>query len=388
MNRSPSTSPRARARIAGIPVSFHWTSAIIGGFVWYLLATAILPGADGETDGALMLLAVLGTAAFGGSILAHELGHALTARRFGLGVTGISLELLGGSARLERDPWRPRQLLAVAAAGPATSIALGATGLGLSAAFGAVGAPSPLVTLALWLGGANLVLGVFNLLPGLPLDGGRILQALLWWRSGNEARATVNAARAGRVLGYGLMAYGAAGVLGAAPAGLWTLALGWFIQLAARGEQLGAEATLTFSGLTVADVMTSPVDCVQDHRSVGELADELGHGGHSTYPVQAFSGRIVGMITLDHLRLPAGLDATLTSVRERMTPSSHLAWASPDEPLVDVLRRAPVTTAGRILVGAEDSLVGIVTPTDLQRVARVRRTLGQRERHAVPQPTR
>ncbi|MCC6434027.1 MAG: site-2 protease family protein [Acidimicrobiales bacterium] len=368
MIRSPG---RLLGRIAGIPVHAHWTTALIGAFVWYILATSILPGTEARgTDGALMLLAVLGTAAFLGSILAHELAHAVVARRFGLGVESVSLELLGGIARLDRDPRRPREALGIAAAGPLASIALGAIGIGLTFGLAAVAAPTPLRTLALWLGGANLVLGVFNLLPGLPLDGGRILQALLWGRSGDEHRATVTAARAGRVVGYGLMGYGAAGLFGATPGGLWTLFLGWFIQAAAGAELHNARAMAAVAGVRVGDVMSSPVTCVQDHLTLTALTTELPARLHSTYPVQAFSGRISGMVTIEHLRTPNGVDPDSVSVREVMTPASQLTWATPDEPLVDVLRRAEPTSLGRIFVGHEADLKGLVTPTDLQRAAR------------------
>lgn len=369
MSRTPG---RLLGRISGIPVHAHWTTALIGAFVWYVLATSILPGTDGRgTDTALVLLALLGTGAFLGSILAHELAHAVVARRFGIGVESVSLELLGGIARLERDPRRPREALAIAAAGPLASIALGATGIGLTVGLGMLGTPDPLRTLTLWLGGANLVLGVFNLLPGLPLDGGRILQALLWWRRGDEHRATVTASHAGRFVGFGLMAYGVAGLFGATPGGLWTLLLGWFIQAAATAEGHNARIMVAVAGVRVGDVMSSPVTCVQDHVTLDALSTELPARLHSTYPVQAFSGRISGMVTLGHLRTAPGADPATVAVRELMTPASQLTWATPDELLADVLRRAEGTSLGRIFVGHEAELVGLVTPTDLQRAARV-----------------
>jgi len=222
-------------RIAGIPISANWT-AILGAL---LIATSIggllPPAADGLGGLGVFALSLAGALLFACSLLAHELGHALVARRRGVHTQEITLWMLGGVAKLTTEPSSPADELAISAAGPAVSIGLGGAGLGVAAALGAFSAPEAIIVLAWILAFTNLMLGVFNLLPGLPLDGGRILRAWQWKRHGDRERATLTAARGGRIVGGALMLVGLWSFVSTG-AGLWTMFVGFFLWSNARVE--------------------------------------------------------------------------------------------------------------------------------------------------------
>src|SRR5215217_1488326 len=225
-------------RIAGIPVGASWSALLIA-----LLIAWSLGGAAGA-------------GLFLGSLLAHEIGHALVARRAGLRVRGITLWLLGGVAQLEDEPKSPGDELRVAIVGPAVSLALavgfGLVALGLSAA----GSPALVGVVAAWLALGNAALAVFNLLPAAPLDGGRVLRGLLWRHHGNRVRASVTATRAGVWVGGGLVAYGLLGAFTGWGIGtLWTALVGWFLVTAARQERDHAVLGSGLAGLRADQVM-------------------------------------------------------------------------------------------------------------------------------------
>jgi Zn-dependent protease len=243
-------------RIAGIPVGVNWTIGLIAMLLVSALAGTVLPlAAPGLTTTAYVTVGVAVAVGFFGSIVAHELGHSVVAIRRGIPVDGITLWLLGGVARLRREPTDARTELMVAAAGPATSVLLAVgfgvvaigldrAGFGLSAA--AVG----------WLASINIILAVFNLVPAAPLDGGRILAGVLWLAHGDRDRAKWTATSAGRGLGV-LMVVGSVWALWAdAGVGLWPLLLGMFILSAANGERAVIEARRRLDGLMVRDVMS------------------------------------------------------------------------------------------------------------------------------------
>ena len=222
-------------RIAGIPISANWT-AVVGALI---IATSIggllPPAADGPGGLGVFALSLAGALLFAGSLLAHELGHALVARRRGVHTQEITLWMLGGVAKLTSEPTEPKDELAISAAGPAVSLGFGAIGAGLALGLSALSAPEAIIALAWIVAFTNVMLGVFNLLPGLPLDGGRILRAWQWKRHGDRERATLTAARGGRIVGGALMLIGLWSFLSLGT-GLWTMFVGFFLWSNARLE--------------------------------------------------------------------------------------------------------------------------------------------------------
>jgi Zn-dependent protease len=319
---------------------------------------------------------VFGATTFFASILAHELGHAVVARRQGLRVDGISLWLLGGVARLIDQPRTPADQVRVSLAGPAVSVSLGALFLGLGQAFAGVGSADALTGLCRWMGWVNLVLGLANLLPGLPLDGGRVVQAVLWRVYDDRHRATVIAARAGRVVGVGVVAVGVLQFTAGGVGGLWTVFVGLFIGAAAKGEQLAASTQQIVGGARVGDVMQPDPETVPDYLTVADFDRHVAHSTQPAYPVVAFSGHVVGLITPAALRgLPPGRRAELR-LREVAVPAELLTWAAPDEPLGSALQRRHRAGGGYVLVWDGQRLAGIVNPSDLAGWARRRHALG------------
>lgn len=221
----------------GIRVGLHWSIAFIAVLLGVALAGTILPtAAPGEGHLAYVAVAGLTVAAFLASIVAHELGHSLVARRSGVGVRGVTLFALGGVAALDSAPSTPRSAARIALAGPAVSAAIGIGALAAGAAGAWLGAPVLVTSAVVWLGVINLALAVFNMVPALPLDGGRVLQAFLWHRSGQRHLATIRAAAFGRAGGWLLVALGGWQFLQTGD-GLWTVLIGWFVLSAAGAER-------------------------------------------------------------------------------------------------------------------------------------------------------
>ena len=226
-------------RFFGIPVGLSWSVLLIAGLLTLSLGATLLPAsASGYSDLAYFAAAVIAAVLFFGSLLAHELAHAIVARGHGVEVEGITLWLLGGVAQLRSEAPSARAELGIAAVGPATSLALaGVFGL---AALGAhiFMLPALVVAVLGWLALINAALAVFNLIPAAPLDGGRVLAGVLWAAHGDQWRAAETAAKAGRVVGGGLIAFGLLGFFVPLPyGGPWTALIGWFVMSTAAAEE-------------------------------------------------------------------------------------------------------------------------------------------------------
>jgi Zn-dependent protease len=246
-------------RIFGFEIRIDLSFLLIAVLVGASLASGYFPsvheGLPATTYWILGFFAVVGIFA---SIVLHELGHSLVARRFGMEMRGITLHMFGGAAELEDEPTSPTAELFVAAAGPATSFALaGLLRLMAVATAGLSSSELPIEVLLRYVSTLNLVLGIFNLLPAFPLDGGRILRAVLWLKNGDHDRATRLASQIGAGLGFGLAALGVMQILGGRLGdGLWTILIGFFIRSAAIASGLDLAARRMLGDATVARFMT------------------------------------------------------------------------------------------------------------------------------------
>jgi Zn-dependent protease len=343
-------------------------------FTWSL--ASILPHtAPGHSSTAYWLAGFCGAIVLLASLLAHELTHSIVARRNGIKVVGLRLWLFGGISRLGSEAKTPGTEFRIAAAGPAMSLALAAVFAGVAAVLRATGTADIVVAVAWWLAGINSVLGLFNLLPGAPLDGGRILRAYLWHRYGDAGRAAVRAARAGRSVAYALIGLGLLEfLLGSLVGGVWMAFIGWFLLTAAREEEARVLTRASLAGLTVADVMTA-----NPHRAPGWISvddfirDYLLGDRHSSYPVERPDGTISGLITLNQLRRVPADQRAATLVADAALPLEHVPAARPAEPLTTLMERLDPATGRRVLVRDEGGrLVGIVTASDVARLVDVR----------------
>jgi Zn-dependent protease len=360
-------------RIAGIPVGASWNVLLIAALFAWSLAGSILPGlVPGLAPSTYWLAAVVATGLFLGSLLAHEVGHALVARRAGLRVRGITLWLLGGVAQLEDEPASPGDDLRVAIVGPAISLAL-AVGFGVAAAgLALLGAPALAVAVLGWLAVGNVALAVFNLIPAAPLDGGRVLRALLWRRHGNRARAAVTAATAGQVAGGILIAYGLLGVLTGWGIGtLWTVLVGWFLVAAARQEREQTVVRHGLAGLRVGDVMTptsvlAPAWFTVDALLRDQAAAWRPTGAPTALPLRSFDGQPAGVVTIAALESVPPSQRHLVRAGDVAVPAWAVAVTRPDEPVSGLLGRLRGGSGiAVVVVGGE--LVGVVTQAEIAR---------------------
>ena len=330
------------------------------------LATGQFPArAPGLSSGLYWAAGAFGALLFFASLLAHEVGHALVARREGVGVSGIDLWLLGGMAKLETSPPSAGAELRISAIGPVTSGAVGLGFLALHHALGGTGifgggtgAPGSgdvAVLLAIvfgWLGFINLLLAGFNLLPASPLDGGRVLAGLLWWRSGNEAASSATAARVGQLLGGGMAGFGTWLLLtGRGDSGLWLALVGWYILASASSELKRAPLMEALSGLRVGDAMSAPPPPVPDWFSIEQFLHGLDRSlPFLAYPVTGLDGRPTGLLTADAVR---GLHATQwpsLRVSDVAFPIDRVLTVSPSEGLLNTLQRLGHRPVDRALV--------------------------------------
>jgi Zn-dependent protease/predicted transcriptional regulator len=358
--------------IGGVRVGVNWTVLVIFLLLTFGLAAARFPAAfPGRSAGAYWTAALVAGIVFFGSLLAHEMGHALMARRHGLVVEGITLWLFGGVARIRGESPDPRTELRIAGVGPVISLllgcAFGAVGL-LLAALGVTGLP---VGVFSWLAGINVLLAVFNSLPAAPLDGGRLLRALLWWRHGDYLRAAITAARAGRVFGYVLVGLGLVSfLLIAGLGGLWLALIGLFLAGAASLEEQQALARKQLGSLAVRDVMSEGPMVVRQDVSVAELVDRyVFHQRFSTFPTVDEAGRTVGLVTLNRVKEVPLERRDQIPVADIACPLARVPVADPDQPLADLLPSLGGCADGRALVLRDGNLIGIVSPTDVMRAA-------------------
>jgi Zn-dependent protease len=343
---------------AGIPVRAHWSMAIVA--VWFGVLLTVDLG---------LLGGVVATVAFFASILAHEFGHAMVARHYGVSTESIDLWALGGVARLDRESPSPRADGLIAVAGPAVSLLIGLAAFGAGVAFQS--------TVLLWVGFVNGILAVFNMLPGAPLDGGRVLRAVRWSRTGNKYRAMRDAGNAGRVLGWGLVGIGFVLMLNG-QFGVFVMITGLFVALNARAEIMTSYVAEQLDGVKVRDLTffgIAQAGTDMDADSMIDQRQRLGAAG--AVAVVGDDGELDGLVLEDQLWAVPSEHRSMVMLTQLMVPFHNLAKASLDEDLSTVLPRLdplrPVVT-----VWNDGELLGIVHPKRLQE------RLEQARRRAFP----
>jgi Zn-dependent protease/CBS domain-containing protein len=372
-------------RIAGIHVGLNWSLLVVAALIAWSLASSLLPSAaPGETSGAYWAAGVVSAVVFLASLLAHELAHSLVAMRRGVRVEGITLWLFGGVSRFSSDTSSPGAQALITFVGPLTSLVLGAVFYLASVAVGGGAQTSLLPATLSWLGYINITLGVFNLVPAFPLDGGRLLQSLIWLRTGDRLRATRIAARIGMGFAYLLIAYGLATFLfaGSLVGGVWSVFLGWFLLSAARSEEVGGLIRQALSGMTVAQVMTpNPVQAPDDISVEDALHGYVLASRHSTFPTHDATGRLSGLLTMAALKNVAPDARPTTLIKKIICPLDQVSTAGPADPITDLLGLPEGCSEGRTLIIDGGRLVGIISPSDINRL--LQRSLSGRSRVPV-----
>ncbi len=356
-------------RIAGVPVGVNWSVLVIFILIAWALSASLFPRSyPGHSAVAYVAAGLAAAVVFFLGLLAHEVAHAVIAKRNGIAVEGITLWLFGGVSELKGEAKDPGAELRIAGIGPLVSLVIGLFFAGIAVVLALVGVHGLLLGALSWLAGINVLLAIFNVLPAAPLDGGRLLRAVVWKATGDRTKASVVAARAGWGLGILLIGFGLWRFLvGAGIGGLWLALIGWFLIGAAGMEERQARMGSALRGVRVADVMTPQPQTASGEMTVADFVDHyLFAYRHSALPLTE-DGRPVGLVTLDRVRgIPADRRAS-TTLAEVACRADELVLASPDEPLTELLPRLSECADGRALVVTDQRLVGIVSPSDISR---------------------
>lgn len=376
-------------KIFGIRVNLDWSWIFIFILVTWNLSV-VFSMSHPEWGGALSWgLGILASLLFFASVLAHELAHSITARARGIPVRSITLFLFGGVSSIERDPESPISEFLIAVVGPVTSIVLGALMLviaGLSASFAVAGTAltnpmdvvaeaGPITTMLMWLGSINIILGVFNLIPGFPLDGGRVLRSILWGATDNLREATRWASYVGRAIAWVFIIAGVAMIFGVQVpffgtgfiGGLWLIFIGWFLNSAAVQSYRRVIISDILEDVTVERMMYRNPPTVFASITIDLLVDEyVLRADDQAFPV-VDQGQFVGIVTLDDIRSVPRAQWDDRQVRDIMTPASELVLTTPGEDAEEAFNKLTTRDVRQLPVMEGNELVGLLRRRDVLR---------------------
>jgi Zn-dependent protease/predicted transcriptional regulator len=374
-------------KVRGIEIRLDWSLIFIFVLIAMNLALGLFPQQHPQWSPALSwTVALLAAALFFASVLAHELAHALVARRYGGKVDRITLFIFGGLARMRDEPRSPGADLAIAIVGPITSFVIGVLAILLGAAVlgRAVGADgtmmwlrpaSPAATLLLWLGPINVFLALFNSVPAFPLDGGRVLRAILWKATGDIDRATLWASGVGRAFAMLLTFAGVLMLFGHAVPflgvgfgpGLWTILIGWFLYAAAVGSYQQLALRRTVEGVPVARLMRRAAPAVPANAPIDQVIDRFMQSPGDRCQMVADDGKLAGLVCMSDLAKVPRSDWSTRTVGEIMTPLSSLALATPSEDMSEALSKLATGDVDQLPVIEQGEVRGVLRRADIIR---------------------
>jgi Zn-dependent protease/predicted transcriptional regulator len=365
------------ATILGIPIYVDTSWVFVFALITYTIGEQFAQLHPQWTGAQHWTLGIVTSLLFFSSVIFHELAHSVVAQHYKIRVISITLFLFGGLARIERDPSKAIQEFNIAIAGPLASGFLAAGFYALTLLF-----PYSQMTgaLATWLWQTNAALAVFNLLPGFPLDGGRIFRAIVWGATKSFAKATRVAGASGKLIAYVMILGGAWLVFhGSIQQGLWIAFIGWFLLNAAQESVAQVAIRETLSGLSAADVMSSEVPTVDGHITLEDYGAEVLRTGRRLHLVLT-DDRLVGMMNVHMLNSVPREEWAHNSVQAAMIPREKILWASPQEPLLRLLERLLAADVNQMPVVSDTEngthVVGMVTRDSILRVVQTGAELG------------
>jgi len=366
-------------KIRGIEIGLHYSWFIIAALIVFSLAGHFRQVNPNWSMGHIWIAALVTAALFFVTLLLHELAHSLVAQARGLKVTSITLFALGGISQIQDDATDAKTEFWIAIAGPIASLIIGFGCLAIALGLGWQRSTEPQTAVTgvlVWLGYINIVLAVFNMIPGFPLDGGRVLRAIVWAIAKNPDRSTRIAARVGQVVALLFILDGIWQFFsGAGFGGLWIAFIGWFLMDAAKASYAEVEITEKLRGISVSEVMSR--DCVTVNRgmSLREFVDTyLLTTGERCFAVED-QGRLVGLVTpRDVSNIPRDRWES-TTVREAMRPLQELYIVTPDTPALDALKLMARNDVNQLPVVANGTLHGMVSRSQLVGLLQVRSVL-------------
>ncbi len=357
------------ASIRGIAVEVHWSWLLIFGLLSWMLSTSYYPAAyEDWSEIAYWVVGTVSAIALFTAVLVHELAHAVVARRRGLPVPKITLFIFGGVSHMGRQPATAGEEFKIAAAGPATSLLIaGAAAVG---AWVIGGREEHVQGVLTYLSIVNAVLALFNILPGFPLDGGRVLRSIAWRRTRSFRKATRFAASTGQGVGFLMMIGGAVLLLaGGALQGLWFILIGWFLVGAARGEAESLQLETILSNLTARDVMRGEWATVTPGEPLSTLVDDYMIGRGERAVVVANDGRVAGILTVNDIRQVPRAEWIATPAQRVMTPRDRVTTVASTAPAVQVLMIMAQEGINQVPVVDEGRMIGLITRREL--IARI-----------------
>jgi len=371
--------------VFGVELGLHYSWLVIALLITFSLADQFHRENRDWSEPLVWTISIITGVLFFACLFAHELSHAVVARARGLPIHKITLFLLGGVAQIEKEASDAKTEFWMAIVGPITSGVLGLILLGLAGFLGWVPRTSPTTpgtALLVWLGYINLGLCAFNMIPGFPLDGGRVLRAVLWWSMGDAERATRVAARVGQVIavvfiGSGILQFFQGSGLG----GLWIAFIGWFLLQAASATHLQVRTGDLLRGLSVKDVMSGDYQTVDPDSPLEEFVHEqLLRSGRRCFLVIK-NGSLLGLITPNEIRETDPKSWPTRRVREVMRPADKIHFISPDLPAMEALEIMGREDVHQLPVLSEGRILGIVTRAHILQILRSRSELGSLTEH-------
>jgi len=365
------------ARILGIPIYIDFSWILVFGFITFTISENFGAQHPSWTNTQTWTMGLLTTLLFFASVVFHELAHSIVAQGYKIKVLSITLFIFGGLARISREPSKAIQEFNIAVAGPLASGFLSVFFYSLTFL---VPGNQMIGALGSFLGKTNLVLAGFNLLPGFPLDGGRIFRAIVWGATKDFTRATQVAGGSGKLIAYALIIYGIGSIAYGNWNGAWLGLIGWYLLNAAQASVAQVTIRGALSGLCATDVMSQEVPTIPANMSLEEYSNEVLRTGRRMHIV-TMDDRLVGLMNVAALNKVSRDEWNMNSVQAVMVPRDKIIWASPEEPLQRLLERLLAADVNQMPVVShgEDGaahIVGIVTRDAILRVIQTRSELG------------
>lgn len=363
----------------GIQIGLHYSWLLIALLIVLSLATHFQATNPDWGQGIAWALAVATSALFFASIVAHEMAHSLVAQAHGLKVRAITLFALGGVSQIEQDPKDPKTEFWMAVVGPLASAAVGGVFLTLALLLGwqvPESPETPALAMLVWLGYINILLAVFNMIPGFPMDGGRILRAIIWWKTGDSERSTRMAAMAGRFVALAFIVFGLIRFFGGAGlGGLWIAFVGWFLLNAASATYAQSEILSRLGGIRVGEVMRRDCLVVEANTNLQTFVDEyLLRSGERCFIVADQTG-VQGLITPHEVKQVKREQWPYKTVGDVMKQPHQLRTVEPDTPLIEALKIMSAGDINQLPVVSDGRLEGVISRGHILQVFQTRAEL-------------
>jgi Zn-dependent protease/CBS domain-containing protein len=373
-------------RLFGVELGLHYSWIIIAVLIVFSLGDHFHLIHPAWSSGVVWSISVAAGVLFFVFLFAHELSHALVAKARGLPIHKITLFALGGMAQIEKEPERASTEFWMGIVGPITSFVIGVVLLAVATALGwkwswgwSSEAHTPGVAMLVWLGRINIALAVFNMIPGFPLDGGRVLRAIIWGITKSADRSTQIAARIGQLVGVGFILYGILQFFhNEAFGGLWLAFIGWFLMNAAGASYMQLKASNALAGVSVGQVMSQDCQAVEGHISLQDFVDHfLLRTGRRCFLV-VDNGRPLGLITPVEVRQVPRDDWGVTSVQAAMKPLERIHSVTPETPVMTAMEVMAREDVNQLPVVSDGHLAGILSRAHVLELLRARSEVGQR----------